>query len=217
MAFAADVFLANLKAYTADLEELTRGFVARLQARCGFAETRPSAASGVTLGEVAAKVEETASRQQELNRLFESRLCSDEVQAKTLERMHDQLDDYKANFIRQAMRPLMLDVIFCYDFVAEELNRAFSPGPAPGLQSLTDVLEHTKQMIADVLFKYELEPYRALGEDFDRTLQHCVRTVSTSVEALDKKVAGLGVVGFRSGESIIRKEQVTVYKYVPAD
>jgi molecular chaperone GrpE (heat shock protein) len=202
-----------LKAYTTDLEELTRAFVSRLATSCRLPDPWPGANSGVTLSQVACKIDETAKCQQELNRLFESRLSSDDVHAKTVERMHDQLNDYKANFIRQAMRPLFLDVIFCYDFVAEELKRARCGAPAAEPQSAALVLEHVKQMIADLLLKYELEPYRAEGEHFDRRLQQCVQTVSTSVEADDKKIAGVGYVGFRSGESIIRKEQVSVYKF----
>jgi molecular chaperone GrpE (heat shock protein) len=70
-------------------------------------------------------------------------------------------------------------------------------------------------MVADVLSKYDVEPYRVPGPDFDRREQQCVRTVPTSVEADEKKIAAVGAVGFRLADQIVRKEQVTVYKYAP--
>jgi molecular chaperone GrpE (heat shock protein) len=68
-------------------------------------------------------------------------------------------------------------------------------------------------MLTDVLFKYDVEPYRSEDEFFDRTSQQCLRTVATNVEADDKKIAIRGVTGYREGKTILRKEQVTVYKY----
>jgi molecular chaperone GrpE (heat shock protein) len=82
---------------------------------------------------------------------------------------------------------------------------------------LAQALAHLKQMVEDVLFKYDVEPYRGETDEFDRKVQQCVQTVPTTNEADDKKVAAVGHVGFKSAsaETVIRKEQVTVYKYSP--
>lgn len=166
--------------------------------------------------EVAISLEGLGAKQDELKALFESRIRSDEVQAKALERLHDQLSDYKVNFIRQEMQPLLRDVIFCYDYAADELERAGRDGPPPTAQETARAFDHLRQMLADVLAKYDVEPYRAAGPDFDRREQQCVRTVPTGIEANEKKVAAAGAIGFRLGDQIVRKEQVTVYKYTPS-
>jgi molecular chaperone GrpE (heat shock protein) len=163
------------------------------------------------LEETASKIDDLATRQQELNSLFDSRLHSDEVQAKAVERLHDQLQEYKKNFIRQALMPLLKDVIYCHDFVASSLDAPPDP------DSAAKTLGHVKQMLLDVLFKYDVEPFRGEDGPFDRKTQQCIKTVPTIIEADDKKVATSGVLGFRFGETIIRKEQVTVYKYVPVE
>jgi molecular chaperone GrpE (heat shock protein) len=165
--------------------------------------------------EVACGLQDLGSKQDELRALFEARIRSDEVQAKALERLHDQLHDYKANFIRQEMQPLLRDLIYCYDFAADEAERVGLDGPPPTPQEIARAFNHLKQMVADVLAKYDVEPYRTSGPDFDRREQQCVRTVPTAVEADEKKIAAVGAIGFRLAEQIIRKEQVTVYKYTP--
>lgn len=166
-------------------------------------------------------LDDIAARQQELNRLFESRIRSDEVQAKTLERLHDELRQYKANFIRQEMLPLFKDVIFCHDFVAREIERlraapsttsAAPPSAEPGGPSVKP-LEILSQMLLDLLFKYDIEPYRCEGQLFDAKRQQCARTLPTEIADRDKIIAELGLSGFESPEGIIRREQVTVYKY----
>jgi molecular chaperone GrpE (heat shock protein) len=165
--------------------------------------------------DVACGLQELGSKQEELRALFEARIRSDEVQAKALERLSDQLRDYKTNFIRQEMQPLLRDLIYCYDFAADEADRAGREGPPPTIQEIGHAFNHLKQMVADVLAKYDVEPYRAAGPDFDRREQQCVRTVPTANEADEKKVAVVGAIGFRLAEQVIRKEQVTVYKYTP--
>lgn len=160
-------------------------------------------------------LEEIAARQQELNRLFESRIRSDEVQAKTLERLHDELRQYKANFIRQEMLPLFKDVIFCHDFVVREIERQRSAPSTAGDAAAQGVkaLEILSQMLLDLLFKYDIEPYRCEGDQFDAKRQQCARTVPTEAPDRDKFIAELGLSGFESPEGIIRREQVTVYKF----
>jgi molecular chaperone GrpE (heat shock protein) len=170
-------------------------------------------AATAALIEVACGLQDLGTKQDDLRALFEARIRSDEVQAKALERLSDQLRDYKVNFIRQEMQPLLRDLIYCYDFAADEADRAIVDGPPP--HEIAKAFHHLKQMVADVLAKYDVEPYRVSGQDFDRREQQCVRTVPTTVEADEKKVATVGVIGFRLAEQIIRKEQVTVYKYTP--
>jgi molecular chaperone GrpE (heat shock protein) len=149
-----------------------------------------------------------AARQDDLTRLFEDRLRSDAVQADALRYLHDELQAYREDFVRAARRPVLKEVMQCYDFVAAELDRAATP-EAPAL-------EHVKSVLTDLLFKYDIEPGRVEGDDFDREAQQGIRTVATTDPALDRKVAARGLIGFRERGAVLRKEQVTVYKFTPA-
>ena len=109
------------------------------------------------------------------------------------------------------MQPLFRDLIFCYDFAANEVESRDGEA-APSRGDAARAFDHLRQMIADVLAKYDVEPYRTSGLEFDRREQQCVKTVPTDDPSVDKRVAAIGAVGFRAGAQIVRKEQVTVYK-----
>jgi molecular chaperone GrpE (heat shock protein) len=152
--------------------------------------------------------------QKALQEQFAARIRSDEVQAKALETLHDDLKQYKANFVRQQMLPLLKEVIFCHDFVAAQVSRA--AGEAQGESSpAASALAATRQMLLDLLFKYDVEPYQGESEMFDPKIQQCARTVPTGRAEADKTIAGRTQTGFRSPDGIVRREQVTVYKFTP--
>jgi molecular chaperone GrpE (heat shock protein) len=146
-----------------------------------------------------------ASRQDELNRLFEDRLRSDQVQADVLQHLHDEMRAYRDNFIRKAQQGVLKEVMHCYDFVSGERDT----GAEGGIGSL----DHLKDMLIDLLFKYDIEPFRSESDEFDRDSQQCLRTVPTPEPEKDRKVAARGLVGFRDRDGILRKEQVTVFKF----
>jgi molecular chaperone GrpE (heat shock protein) len=174
-------------------------------------------ATTTALIDIAIGLQDLSTKQDGLRELFEARIRSDEVQAKALERLHDQVREYKANFVRQEMQPLLRDLIYCYDYAADEVERSGRGGPPPTAQETAKAFDHLRQMVADVLAKYDVVPYRCPGPEFDRREQQCVRTVPTTLETEEKKIAVVGAIGFRLADLIVRKEQVTVYKYSPPD
>ncbi len=173
--------------------------------------------TATALIDVAIGLQDLSAKQDGLRELFEARIRSDEVQAKALERLHDQVREYKTNFVRQEMQPLLRDLIYCYDYAADEVDRSNRSGPPPTAQETARAFDHLRQMVADVLAKYDVVPYRSEGPEFDRREQQCVRTVPTTVESEEKKIAVVGAIGFRLADLIVRKEQVTVYKYTAPD
>ena len=166
--------------------------------------------------ELSQKVAVLAEQQDQLNRLYETRIHSDEVQAKALGRLHDELSDYKAGFVRQAILPILKDIIFCHDVIAKELARSTDDDPTVS-EGENRTLALVAQMLLDILFKHDVEPYRCDATEFDRKLQHCVTTVSTDDPEQDRHVAEIGLTGFRSPEAILRREQVSVYRFKPAE
>lgn len=155
---------------------------------------------------------ELCKEQSELKRLYESRIHSDEVQARTLERLHQELQESRSQLMRAEMAPLLKDIIFCHDFVTREVERDDEQQEVHWRKSF----EMLGQMLLDVLFKYDVEPFRSEGDEFDRSQQQCVKTEHTTDSERDRRIATHGLSGFRSGDSIIRREQVTVYRFRPS-
>ena len=158
--------------------------------------------------------DELRGEQAELRKLFESRIHSDEVQARTLERLHNELQGSRKQLQRAELAPLLKDIVFCHDFVTRELERDDESGKPFDRRDSFEVLG---QMLLDVLFKYDVEPFRSESDEFDRTLQQCVRTEHTTESDKDRRIATYGLTGFRSEDEIIRREQVTVYRHRPSE
>jgi molecular chaperone GrpE (heat shock protein) len=175
-----------------------------------------AAALHAALGGIEARQEELAAAQRDLRELFQSRIRTDEVQAKALETLHDELRQYKTSFLRQQMLPLLNEVIFCQDFLAQEIDRLRSSDSEPGARDPSlRTMAVARQMLLDLLFKFDVEPYRVESEQFDPKQQQCAKTVPTGNDARDKQIAARGLEGFRSPEGIVRREHVTVYKFTP--
>lgn len=159
---------------------------------------------------------EISAQQLELRQIFENRLRSDEIQGKALERLHDELQQYKTNFVRQSLTPLLKEVIFCHDFVLQQTDRLNQPGSENRADTAQKSLDAVRQMLVDLLFKFDVEPYRneaGTGSPFEPRTQQCLKTLPTDQPDLDKRIAQQGACGFRAGETILRREQVMVYKY----
>jgi molecular chaperone GrpE (heat shock protein) len=161
-----------------------------------------------------------AVEQTRLRELFEARLRSDEVQNRALDRLLDELRDYKTNFVRQQQQPLLREIIDCHDFATRESQRLSAPtdtapasSPAAADSAGAASLGILAQMLVDLLSRYDIEPFRHDGPLFDGKWQQCVKTIPCESPDRDKQVAELGASGFRQGDLIIRREQVVVYKY----
>src|SRR5262249_55190677 len=121
---------------------------------------------------------------------------------------------YKSNFVRQQLLPLLKEVIFCHDFLTAQIERLAAVTEDAGA-SASRALAAAQQMLADLMFKYDVEPFRADGEQFDPKWQQCTQTIPTDRSEADKTLASRGLTGFRSPEGVVRREQVTVYKFTP--
>lgn len=179
-------------------------------------EPPPPPTPAVDLAPIEDALRKVADEQAALRRLFESRLHSDDVQAKAFQRLHDQLTDYRTHFIRQQMTPLLKDVIFCYDFAEQEGKRLSARREEPNtIDALLASIDQLRQMLLDVLYKFDVEPFRVEGDGFDRARQQAIGTVLTDDPGQDKCVAERGLAGFSLLETTLRREHVKVYKTRP--
>lgn len=178
----------------------------------GSAQQPEDEASSEALDEIRGEQTEIRSDQAELRKLFESRIHSDQVQSRALERLHEELKGSRELLKRSEMAPVLKDIIFCHDFVAKELQHDADGGEPDWRKSF----EMLGQMLLDVLFKYDVEPFSSDSDEFDRSCQQCVKTESTDEPEQDRRIASVGLSGFRNEDRIIRREQVTVFRYRPS-
>jgi molecular chaperone GrpE (heat shock protein) len=153
-------------------------------------------------------------------RRFESQL-SDFVRGTStcsraaFDQLYEEMQGYKKNFLREAQRPLLLDLILLYDSIdslCRNYERATDVNPAILVENLDALRVETETILGRV----GIERLAASPEKLNVSLQRAIKTIPT-----DKPEEHLAVVetvkaGFFAGESPVRKEQVVVKKYKPA-
>ena len=141
--------------------------------------------------------------------LFEQRAKSDakDVAFRT---MHDELQQYKDDFMLQVEKPLLLDLLLFYDslnwFQESLVKQDMSP----------DVLEENFQYLIDelleLLYRRNVTPMQS-SERFDRTKHKAVQVVKTDIEDHHELITQVMKRGFSRGETTLRPEEVIVARH----
>lgn len=171
------------------------------------------------VGEKGASVDEGRLQQLELmltglRDSFEERLKYDQFKEKQIDRLHDELQEYKRDLIGKATRPLINGVVRLHndmgrlrDSLSEKADDTLSMdkviGIVTGLQEDVEIL----------LGQHGIERVERTDSQFDPKVQTVVRKVSTADPGLNGLVAEALRPGFEMSDGIVQKEKVGVYKY----
>lgn len=144
-----------------------------------------------------------------LHALFEREIRAEATREKIVDRLHDELQEYKQDLLLKIMRPVFIDLIQLHDDVGKMID---AQGEAEGdLARLLALMRGIQQGIEDVLYRQGVEPFTEDGPSFDPRRQRAVETVPTDDPALAKTVAARRRPGFQAGERVIRPELVSVH------
>lgn len=148
---------------------------------------------------------------------FETKIRYDKSQAQVISTLHQELQNYRDDFVLKLLRPLATDLISLYDdfsqSVSDEQRAAASENA-----TLTQLIKNVELIpidIEEMLQRNGFESYAVPDDQFDNTLQRITQTIPTETAAQDRRVATHLRKGFRYGERVIRPELVTVYRYQP--
>jgi len=141
-----------------------------------------------------------------LQTAFDREIRAEATREKVVDRLHAELQEYKAGLILGILRPIFLDLIQLHDDIGKMTN---STDPTPEVARLLD----TQQAIEDILYRQGVEPFTEEGDTFDPRRQRSLTTVPTDDPTLNKKVAARLRKGFQSGDKVIRPEIVSVYAH----
>lgn len=144
-----------------------------------------------------------------LTRLFEERLRSDTVQQKAFDQLYEELRQYKEDFLFQAEKPFLLDLLLFYDslhWFHQSLERQeMSP------EVVADSFQYLVDEFLELLYRRDVVPCEG-AERFDRRLHKAVRVVPTSEPGEDWKVQAVLKRGFVRAERLLRPEEVAVFR-----
>lgn len=157
------------------------------------------------LDAVVSAVEAIVQSVSQLRMDFDTKIKYDESKDRTINALHQELQDYRADIVLKHQRPLVNDLISLYD----DLGRMVVEGGA--VEHLADIQADIETMLA----RNGIEAYQMPEDAFEGVSQRVQQIVPTDQPDLDRRVAARVRRGFRCGDRVIRPELVNIYRYTP--
>ena len=145
-----------------------------------------------------------------LQTAFDREIRAESTREKVVDRLHAELQEYKAGLILGILRPIFLDLIQLHDDLGK-MTTSTATDPTPEVARLLD----TQQAIEDILYRQGVETFTEPGDTFDPRRQRAMSTIPTDDPTLNKKVASRLRKGFQTGDKVIRPEFVSVHAHKP--
>ena len=167
------------------------------------------------LGAIEARVDTGIDRVLEV---FRHKLAYDRSKDLQVDRLHEELQQHRADFVGKAIRGLVLGVISLHDqYVKLVASLRRKSAHELDLDRVFRLLEGVPEDVVLLLANHGVEPFREEpGERFDPKRQRVLRTVPTGDRETGGTVAESVLPGFEQGGQIVERERVSVYKYKAA-
>ncbi len=146
----------------------------------------------------------------EIKELVESRLQNDETKEKAFNTLYDELRQYKDDFLFQAEKPLLLDLLLFYDslnwFQESLVKQEMSP------DVIADSFQYLLDEYLEVLYRRDVMPIDET-EKFDAKIHKAVKVVPAETEAENNKITQVLKRGFNRAERQLRAEEVVIARF----
>jgi len=134
----------------------------------------------------------------------------EQTQQQAFDSLYEELRQYKEDFIFQAEKPLLLDLLLFYDslnwFQKSLQEEEMSP------EVIADSFQYLIDEFLEVLYRRDVLPMES-KERFDRKTQKAVKLIDTDDPACDQTVAQVLKRGFTRAARVLRAEEVTLHRY----
>lgn len=152
---------------------------------------------------------QTDAKLEELQALLKEQLKNDDIQRKAFDTLYDELRQYKEDFMFQAEKPFLLDLLLFYDslnwFHQSLQKREMSP------DVVSDSFQYLLDEFLELLYRRDVVPAEG-AEKFDRKLHKAVRVVPAANAADDWKIESVLKRGFVRADRQLRAEEVAVFR-----
>lgn len=141
---------------------------------------------------------------------FNQKIRFDSTKEKTIDRLHEELQDYRGDNFTRMLLPILKDLVSLHDDIEGflEQSRAAENTEDPACEV---VLSSLKQAVLDILDRNDVGGFSEITDDFNPKRQRAVQTVATPSKQLHRQVKCRLREGFSYGERVLRPEAVAVY------
>lgn len=144
---------------------------------------------------------------------FNQKLAFDNFKEKQIDRLHEELQDYKSDLLLKAAQPLITCMIKLHADVGRLISGISREDPTKlTVERIIGFFDSFRDEIADLLAKRGVEMFHATVDDrFDARRQSSMGTVETSSLELVGRVAETAQPGFEQGSTVLSKEKVKIF------
>lgn len=146
----------------------------------------------------------------EIRKLVGDRLTNDTVREKAFDQLYEELRQYKEDFLFQAEKPLLLDLLLFYDslnwFQESLIKQEMSP------DVIADSFQYLIDEFLEVLYRRDVLPDEET-QVFDRRIHKAVKVAETDDEAADYRIAQVLKRGFSRSAKQLRPEEVVIFRH----
>lgn len=150
-----------------------------------------------------------AAKLDALSEMFQERLRSDSVQQKAFDQLYEELKQYKEDFLFQAEKPFLLDLLLFYDSLSWFHQSLEKQEMSP--EVIADSFQYLVDEFLELLYRRDVVPCEG-AERFDRRMHKAVRVVPAPTAEDDWKVQQVLKRGFVRGDRLLRPEEVSVFR-----
>jgi len=150
-----------------------------------------------------------------LHSAFTQKVNNDETKDRAFEKLYEQLEAYKKNFIKSAIKPFISDLILLHDRLGNNLTNLSSNEN----QNFKDTLQMFKDELLEIFFRNSIMPLPKSepGEKFNPERSNAIKKIDTADSAQDGLICEVLQEGFMHDEKVFRPELVSIYKFKAVD
>lgn len=146
----------------------------------------------------------------EIRQAVRDRLSDNTVREKAFDQLYEELRQYKDDFLFQAEKPLLLDLLLFYDslnwFQESLIKQEMSP------DVIADSFQYLIDEFLEVLYRRDVVPVDE-ANTFDRTIHKAVKVTDTDEKGADYRIAQVLKRGFSRSDKPLRPEEVVILRY----
>ena len=156
------------------------------------------------------KLETIAKDVASVRELLDEQGAQNRLQQKAFDALYDELRQYKDDFIFQAEKPLLLDLLLFYDslnwFQQSLVKGEMSP------EVVTDSFQYLIDEFLELLYRRDVVATDT-STTFSRETQKAIKVVATPSPAQDYLVSQVLKRGFKRADRLLRPEEVVILRH----
>jgi molecular chaperone GrpE (heat shock protein) len=181
----------------------------------GPAQANPQAGGAGTnefVAEFRDILKENAVLLREIKSSVEARQEYDASKQKIIDRLDEEMKNYRDNFILQSQKPVFIDLILLYDDM-KKLMDTISQAESLDREEVLKNIDILKDELLEVLYRRDIELYEEHPERLDHRLHRTISTAECESEDDNNKVLKIARDGFKWNGKVLRAEEVIIAKY----